>query len=207
MRDRNDIERLREYLRKKEKHGVMYSLMLTCGCNLGLRASDLRQLTVGHLRDKTHLEIVEIKTGKERKIIINEKLRKEFDEYVSRYLYVADEKKLFGAQGSAMAIDVKHMHKVIKRSCRVLGIKGNFGSHTMRKTFAYHLYSLKPNVTYIKDVLRHSDEKVTRIYVGGNEAVKISRKQAYPEAVCGECTEEECLTCPLQDEVIGKLNL
>jgi len=37
----------------------MYALLFTFGCNFGLRASDLRKLTFGDVRNKTHLDIIE----------------------------------------------------------------------------------------------------------------------------------------------------
>ncbi|WP_125152664.1 tyrosine-type recombinase/integrase [Clostridium sp. Marseille-P4200] len=35
-------------------------------------------------------------------------------------------------------LTIKSLHKIIKSIKRELNIKGNYGTHTIRKTFAYH---------------------------------------------------------------------
>jgi len=45
---------------------------------------------------------------------------------------------LFCSKKTGEALTVAAVHKMVKRWCRAVGLKGNYGSHTMRKTWGYH---------------------------------------------------------------------
>lgn len=42
------------------------------------------------------------------------------------------------SQRTRKALTVSSVNAIIKRMCREVGLKGNYGSHTMRKTWGYH---------------------------------------------------------------------
>lgn len=170
-----DIQRLREYYRSNYRHGGLYELIWTLGINTGLRAGDLLSLKVGDIRNKTHIEIIEQKTNKPRRIFINKQVSNSVNNHLKKYLFISDDAFIFYGQKGCV-LDVRTVHKIIKRGCRDLKLEGNYGSHTMRKTFAYHAYQYCHNLILIRDLFNHSDTHVTRIYVGNdfevNEDVK-----------------------------------
>jgi len=162
-----DVQRLREYYISNYRHGELYELILTLGVNTGLRAGDLLSLKVGDVRNRTHIEIIEQKTKKPRRIFINKQVSNSVSNHLKKYMFIEDNSHLFYGQ-KGVTLDVRTVHKLVKRGCRDLKFEGNYGSHTMRKTFAYHAYQYSKNLPLIRDLFNHSDTHVTRIYVGND---------------------------------------
>lgn len=165
IRNIEDVERLRAYLIEKYDKGKLYALFVTLGCNLGLRASDILHLRVGDLKDKTKTEIIEQKTGKPRLMYINKKVQEAVQEYCNGWFFIEPIAKFFyGRKGGIL--EVKAMHKIIKEACTALQLKGNYGTHSLRKTFAYHIYTRTKCLLLIRDLFNHSDLHVTKLYIG-----------------------------------------
>ena len=60
IRKLEDIRKLERYLKKKSRRDL---LLFTIGTNCGLRISDIVALNVSDVKNKTHIQIVEKKTG------------------------------------------------------------------------------------------------------------------------------------------------
>jgi integrase len=60
----------------------------------------------------------------------------------------------------------EHIYKLIKRFTRELKIRGNFGTHSMRKTWGYHAYMNGTDIYEIMRVMNHNDVRTTEIYCG-----------------------------------------
>lgn len=188
---RDDINAVRDYLRLNYNFGDMYALLFTCGCNLGLRASDLRLLTFGNLR-LPQIVVKEIKTKKNRQIFINQKVSTEFSNYlnghrynnaVRSYVYVNDNANIFVSR-KGDPLSTISIYRIIRQACSAVGLVGDFGSHTMRKTFAYHCYQITSDIHIVQRLLLHSDAFVTRVYVSVNnldnkEVLDITDRDVY----------------------------
>lgn len=160
-----DVERLRTHLIENYKFGALYALFVTLGCNLGLRAGDILNLKVGDLVKKTKTEIVEQKTGKLRTLYINDKVQQAVQDFCKPYIIIEPTAKFFyGRKGSVW--EVKAMHKLLKQACRDIGLVGNYGTHSLRKTFAYHVYMRTKCLLLVRDLFNHSDLYVTKLYIG-----------------------------------------
>ena len=68
IRDKNLIRKIETILAEQ---GTRNLLLFVLGTNSGLRISDILKLTVADVKDKTHIEIHEQKTGKLKKFPIN----------------------------------------------------------------------------------------------------------------------------------------
>ncbi len=80
IRNRKDVEKVERYLAKQSKRDL---LLFVIGTNCGLRISDILNLNVGDVRNKTHIQIVEKKTGKFKKFPINTKLKPLIADFVN----------------------------------------------------------------------------------------------------------------------------
>lgn len=178
-----DIQRLKEYYVSNYRHGELYELILTLGINTGLRAGDLLSLKVGDIRNRTHIEIIEQKTKKPRRIFINKQVERSVESYLKRYMFIENHSYLFYGQ-KGVTLDVRTVHKLVKRGCKELKLDGNYGSHTMRKTFAYHAYQYSRNLPLIRDLFNHSDTHVTRIYVGND--IENTKDASKDMIICSE---------------------
>ncbi|MFD1676865.1 tyrosine-type recombinase/integrase [Alicyclobacillus fodiniaquatilis] len=56
--------------------------------------------------------------------------------------------------------------KALNKAAKTVGIKERIGTHTLRKTFAYHAYKQGQDITLIQKLLNHSAPSVTLRYIG-----------------------------------------
>jgi integrase len=177
-----DIQKVKQFLQGK-KNKRDYTLFVV-GINVGLRAGDLLKLKIKDVLDgnkfKEGIKIEEEKTDKARVFEINKSAQDAIKMYLNSLEGYSPEDYLFKAQkkhiDKEMGIEVDNLtvesaHKIIKNTLRDLNIKGNYGTHTLRKTFAYHIYSnnIKENPSILdtlQKMLNHSSTAVTLRYIG-----------------------------------------
>ena len=94
IRNIKDLKKVENVLAKQSKRNLLF---FTIGTNCGLRISDILALNVGDVRGKTHIQIIEKKTGKFKKFPINSKLKQMFEEYT----------KVFHANGYVKTLVMK----------------------------------------------------------------------------------------------------
>ncbi len=63
------------------------------------------------------------------------------------------------------------VHKMVKKCCREVGLKGNYGSHTMRKTWGYHQRIQKNQpIPLLMSAFGHATQAQTLEYLSIQEA-------------------------------------
>lgn len=159
IRNIKDIKRIETKLRKK---GIRDLLLFDIGINCGLRISDILALDVKDVKNKTYIEIKEKKTGKDKRLPINSKLKPMIEKYTHD---MADDMPLFmtifgNRLGRIMA------YKIINKVCKEAGLNIRVGTHTMRKTFGYHHYKKFKDVAMLQTIFNHSTPKITLRYIG-----------------------------------------
>ncbi|MEG1836063.1 MAG: site-specific integrase [Oscillospiraceae bacterium] len=166
----SDIKKIKEYL-IATKRWRDYCIF-TVGINVGLRASDLLSLRIGQVDRTDEVTVTEKKTGKSRAFVINQSAREAIDLYLSERNDTSPDGYLFASQKcSDKPLTVSSLHRSLKTLFRQLGLKGNFGTHTLRKTFGYHVYNnnIKENpgiVQVLQKMFGHSSEAMTLRYIG-----------------------------------------
>ena len=152
-----------------------YGLIFKFGLNTGLRISDIIPLKVKDIFDENmefmdYLILKEKKTGKEKKIKINNTLQKALEASVKGRMltyqsYLFSSKK-GGHLGRIQA------YRVLKEAAEIMGIQ-NFGTHSLRKTWGYWTYQMsKYNIGLIMDTFNHSSPGITLRYIGINQDQK-----------------------------------
>ena len=133
-----DIQKMKTFLFNKSPRDY---LLFVLGINNGLRCADLIRLKVKHvsgLKPGESIKIKETKTGKVNLLYINQASYEAIQNYLSKTKYGQEEDWLFPSQRNPhLHIETGNINLLIKGWCRHLGIKGNFGAHSLRKTFAY----------------------------------------------------------------------
>ena len=143
-------------------------LLFTMGINNGLRISDLLKLKVGDVRDiepGQTLKIEETKTGKMNILMINKSVHKVLKQYLEE-VKPSDEDYLFQSRnGNNKPLTRETVNKMIKEWTKSL--KGNYGTHTLRKTFGY-MQRTKYGVSFEVLCKRygHSSPAITMRYLG-----------------------------------------
>ena len=185
-----DIERCKEFLKNRtenapEKYKKSYAkdlLLFKIGINTGLRVNDLLSIEWKDIfKPGTHQFSIyfvpkEQKTKKVRQIFINDS----FKAAVKEYLKYVPNAKLEGyvftnRQGNRLSdASVDKLMKLLEKN---LGLE-NLSTHSLRKTFAYHMYMQTQDISLVQEILQHSSVAVTRRYLGISQQVK---EKAYNE--------------------------
>ena len=158
IRGKRNLAKVEKILSKNKRN----LLFFTIGTNCGLRISDILALNVGDVRGKTHIQIVEKKTGKFKKFPINSKLKPMLEEFTKGRQ--EDEplfKTIFGNRLERVAA-----YYIIRNACKKAKIEERVGTHTMRKTFGYHHYKKFKDVAMLQKILNHSSPAITLRYIG-----------------------------------------
>ncbi|WP_316364678.1 tyrosine-type recombinase/integrase [Candidatus Thiodiazotropha sp. CDECU1] len=139
IRDLEAISEIKRYL-SGEGNWRDYCLF-TLGINTAFRASDLLSLTVGqveNLEPGDLLEIKEKKTRKYRAVTVNKTAYYALRVWLNAHPARSDpDAPLFLSQRRRAALCVSSVNRLVKKWCRYGGLHGQFGSHTMRKTWGY----------------------------------------------------------------------
>lgn len=159
IRDKGKIEEVKDVLKRNSMRDWF---LFTMGINTGLRISDLLQLKVKDVRNKSHLTINEKKTKKNKRFIINGSLRNSIDEYTKR---MDDEEYLFPSQKTGKPIQRVQAYKILNKVAEEVGLV-EIGTHTLRKTFGYHYYKQTKDVAMLQEIFNHSAPSVTKRYIG-----------------------------------------
>lgn len=141
--------------------------LFTLGINTNLRASDLRKIRVGDIRNRDEgdsFELKEMKTKKSRRITLNKASVEAIQRLLAAALY-HDDDYLFRSQRGNQAISVSSINRLVKRWCEDVGLKGNFGSHTLRKTWGYHQRQAGTDIPTLMAMFNHSTQKQTLDYL------------------------------------------
>ncbi|MGC9964811.1 MAG: tyrosine-type recombinase/integrase [Syntrophobacteraceae bacterium] len=159
IKSEKDIKAIKRLLAKSPRDLALFTL----GINTNLRASDLLRLTVGQVRDlkpMDEIELKEQKTHKRRRISLN----KASVEAIQTLLKAKDDEPLFSGQRGGLT--VPSVNRLVKQWCKTINLKGNYGSHTLRKTWGYHQrVTFGRGVAELMVCFNHSSERQTLDYL------------------------------------------
>lgn len=168
LRNKKDIERMKQTLR--DRHSERDYIMFLIGVNTGLRVGDILNLKTEQIlnldnrRDK-YLLIIEQKTKNNK----SRKPRKvEFKNIwndVINYAKTVNSEWLFPSRQGDKAISTTQAYRVLKKAAERNRID-SVGTHTMRKTFGYHMYKATRDVAMVQRILNHAKPEVTLRYIG-----------------------------------------
>ncbi|MDW7772871.1 MAG: tyrosine-type recombinase/integrase [Desulfobulbaceae bacterium] len=163
IRELKDIKSIKKMLQNNPRDFCLFTL----GINTNLRASDLLSIKVSqvrHLKVGEELTLKEKKTGKERRITLNKSVIEAIQNLLASRTY-QDEDYLLVSQ-RAKVLTVPSVNRLVKSWCNAINLKGNYGSHTLRKTFGYHQrVQLNTSIPELMVMFNHSNQKQTFDYL------------------------------------------
>lgn len=166
IRDRDNIQNMKNELLKS---GFRNYMIFNIGINTGLRISDILNLKVKDVKDKTHIVITERKTSKATRILINSNLRNDINNYINNMM---DEDYLFKSQKSINnPITRIQAYRILNAAAKNLNLE-DVGTHTLRKTFGYWHYNMYKDVAILQEIFNHSSPSITLRYIGINDDIK-----------------------------------
>ena len=140
------------------------AFLVILGINVGLRISDILNLTFDDLKNDD-LVVIEKKTKKHRTIKLNENVKAGFEIFKTRN--IKNEGYIF-LSNQCTVLSTQYVNRKLKE---LFGKKGlNISSHTLRKTFGRRVWEnnhqSEKALLYLSELFNHSDSKITRRYLG-----------------------------------------
>jgi integrase len=174
IRDRKKIAQIKNVLRGQRRYRDL--LLFVVGINTALRVSDLLKLQIDDFVDregkiKSRFWIREEKRGKRNEVIINDSIQETLTEYLAAYptiINTPDHFVFFNTRSGAFADPIKRGQawKFISAICEEIGLRGNYGTHTLRKTWGYHARLSGVDLALIMHQLNHNSLTYTKRYIG-----------------------------------------
>ena len=175
IRTINAINNLKKHLANSPRNFALFVV----GINTAYRASELLSIRIGqvrHLQAGGRLEVKRKKTKKYRAVTMNvgcfEAIQQLLEELDRKALtlrdlsWVDDEAYLFAGRRSDRALTVPTLNNLVKDWCRKVNLKGNYGSHTLRKTWGY-MQRTKQNtpIPLLMQAFGHATQQQTLAYL------------------------------------------
>ncbi len=174
VRDRKKIAQIKNQLRGQRRYRDL--LLFVVGINTALRISDLLQLRIGYFIDENkrirqRFCIKEQKRNKRLEVIINQSIREALGEYLEAYHGVTEEPKNFvffntKTNGYSEPIKRGQAWKFVVSICNDVGLRGNYGTHSLRKTWGYHARMQGVDLALIMHKLNYESVAYTKRYLG-----------------------------------------
>ena len=164
IRKLKDIRSIKRILKDNPRDFALFVV----GINTNLRASDLCRITVEmvkNLKVGDEFVLIEKKTGKERRINLNDECVQAIQKLIQSFNEPrSDDSQLFrGRQGDIKTTGVNYL---VKKWCRMINLKGRYGSHTLRKTFGYQMrVQHKVSIPILMTMFNHNNQKQTLDYL------------------------------------------
>jgi integrase len=174
IRSTKQISRIKNLLKSQERYRDY--LLFTVGINTALRISDLLDLRIGDFVDatgavKARFSIHEQKRGKRHEVVVNQSIREALDLYRAAYDQVEKNPDHFvffstRTHNYTQPITRQQAWYFISTICQEAGLRGNYGTHSLRKTWGYHARMNGVDLALIMHQLNHSDLAYTKRYLG-----------------------------------------
>lgn len=144
--------------------------LFTLGINTAFRANELLSLTVGQieaLRVGDLLELKQRKTGRYRATPLNRPAYEAIQNWLAVYPDHSSSKRPLFLSASGDALTVSTVSRMVKNWARGAGLAGNYGSHSLRKTWGYHQrVRMRTPIPILMEAFGHQSQKETLDYLG-----------------------------------------
>lgn len=165
IRKPKDIKAISRLLKSKPRDYLLWVM----GINNGIRTNDLvriRYNQVEGLKPGAVIKIVESKTGKTNVLVINKSVHKALQLYIKDVNPIPDD-YLFKSRKGSGHISSQSVGRMIRSWAEAINLKGQYGAHTLRKTFGYHQrVNHGAGFEILCKRYNHSSPSVTMRYLG-----------------------------------------
>lgn len=162
IRETKDIKSIKRMLQDSPRDLCLFIL----GINTNLRASDILAISVAqvrHLVPEDELTLKERKTGKHRRITVNKAVVDTIQNLLSSRKYKDSDPLFLGQRGR---LTVPSVNRLVKSWCAAINLRGNYGSHTLRKTWGYHQrVTFQRGIPELMVAFNHSSQRQTLDYL------------------------------------------
>ncbi len=161
IRDPKDIKAIKKILADKPRDLAIFVL----GINTNLRASDIISIKVKQVSTGDELVLTEKKTGKERRITLNPQVQKVIKDLLT-VNPAEPEDYLFRSRKKNGPLSSTSLSRLVTSWCAMVNLKGNYASHSLRKTWGYHQrVTFGTGIPELMVCFNHSTQRQTLDYL------------------------------------------
>ncbi len=161
IRNLKDIKAIKKILHDKPRDLAIFTL----GINTNLRASDIINIKVKQVTGTDELVLTEKKTGKTRRISLNPQVKDTVGKLLESQDYEPED-YLFKSRKKGASLTSTSMSRLVKGWCQTINLKGNYASHTLRKTWGYHQrVTFNVGIPELMVCFNHSTQRQTLDYL------------------------------------------
>jgi integrase len=165
IRRQKDIKLIKKILQDSPRNLCLFIL----GINTNLRASDLLKIKVEqvrHLQPGEEITLKEKKTQKQRRINLNRVCIEAIQNLLKSIKYEDDDFLFLSNRKDKNALTVSSLSTLVKKWCKDINLKGNYASHTLRKTWGYHQrVTFGVGIPELMICFNHTSQKQTLDYL------------------------------------------
>lgn len=171
IRQLDQLTEFKNYYLTEHPHPRNYTLIIL-GLNTALRISDILKITWDMVYDfdrckyRSHLYLIEQKTGKETMIALNYAVTASLETLRQMQKPCQKNMYLFTSQKDRTApISRYQAYRIIKKAAGYAHLPEHISCHSLRKTFGYHAWKNGTPPALLMDIFNHSSYQITKRYL------------------------------------------
>jgi len=160
-----DIKRIKNLLVQRPRDLALFTL----GINSPLRVSDLLRLTFGQvagLAPGDSLVILEKRTGRRLRIGFNRICCEAVANLMASGQHIPSPTSFLFASRRGDVLLPSSVHRLVKSWCKAIGLDGNYGANSLRKTWGYHQFAtFGTDLSRLSTYFNHPSRRQTLDYL------------------------------------------
>ncbi len=163
IRFKKDIETIKNNLAGNPRDFCLFTL----GINTAFRANELLSIRVEQVRDLKVGDVLDLRQSKTkayRQVTLNRKAVEAIQGALRSRKYEPEDFLFFSRWGDRLG--VPEVSRKVKAWCRDIRLDGNYGSHSLRKTWGFWQYKRGTPIPLLMEAFGHQTQRQTMAYLG-----------------------------------------
>lgn len=162
IRKKSAIERIKKILADHPRDLCLFTL----GINTAYRANELLSIRVDQVKELEvgdHIDLKQSKTKQYRQATLNRPAISSIQALLRSHDYQDNDYLFYSRRGKCLRVPT--VTGSVKGWCQDVGLKGNYGSHTLRKTWGYWQYKNNTPIPLLMEAFGHQTQQQTLAYL------------------------------------------
>jgi integrase len=163
IRLKKDIETIKNNLADNPRDLCLFVL----GINTAFRANELLSIRVGQVKDLKVGDVLDVRQSKTkayRQVTLNRKGVEVIQNLLRSRSFEPEEFLFFSRWGERLG--VPEVSRKVKGWCQDIRLDGNYGSHSLRKTWGFWQYKRGTPIPLLMEAFGHQTQRQTMAYLG-----------------------------------------
>jgi integrase len=163
IRLKKDIETIKNNLADHPRDLCLFVL----GINTAFRANELLSIRAGQVRDLKVGDVLDVRQSKTkayRQVTLNRKGVEAIQGLLRSRSFEAEDFLFFSRWGDRLG--VPEVSRKVKGWCQDIRLDGNYGSHSLRKTWGFWQYKRGTPIPLLMEAFGHQTQRQTMAYLG-----------------------------------------